>query len=131
MTTSANPVLNILVIAHDEPIGEIAAAMLRTAGYECDEVWGHKAILRALKRVEKYDLLFCQVAALEDEEKLLTWALGAGRDTPLVASALRSREQVPKVIYERCTFLQGPFDREQLLNVVREALNNHEWCGTC
>lgn len=118
--------LTILVIAHDEPIGEIVAAMLRTAGYECDEVYGHKAILRVLNRVEKYNLLFCQVAALEDEEKLLTWALGAGRDTPLIACAGRSREQIPKVIYERCTFLQGPFDREQLLNVVREVLKAHD-----
>lgn len=116
--------LKILVIAHDEPIAEIVAAMLRTAGYECDGVWGHKAILRVLKRVEEHDLLFCQVAALEDEEKLLTWALGAGKDMPIVATAGRTPGYIPKVIYERCTFLQAPFEREQLLTVVREALNS-------
>jgi DNA-binding NtrC family response regulator len=118
----ANPALGILVIAHDEPIGKIVAAMLRSEDYECEGVSEQKAILRVLKRVEDYRLLFCQVAALEEEEQLLKWALGAGRDIPIVACAARSREHIPKVIYERCTFLQLPFDREQLLNVVREAL---------
>lgn len=100
--------------------------MLRAASYQCDGSWEHKAILRALKRVEKYDLLFRQVSALEREDKLLTWILTHGRDIPLVACAARSREQVPKAIYERCTFLQVPFEREQLLTIVREALNNDE-----
>jgi DNA-binding NtrC family response regulator len=122
VTTSANPVLRILVITEDEPLGEIVAAMLRAADYESDAVSEQKAILRVLKKVEDYKLLFCQVAALEEEERLLTWALGAGRDMPIVACAARSREHIPKVIYERCIFLQVPFDREQLLNIVREAL---------
>ena len=122
VTPPPNAALRILVITHDEPIGEIAAAMLRAAGYECDVVSDQKAILRVLKRVEDYKLLFCQVAALEEEEQLLTWALDAGSGFPIVACAARSREHIPKVIYERCTFLQVPFDREQLLNIVREAL---------
>ena len=96
--------------------------MLRSADYECDAVSGQTAILRELKRVEDYKLLFCQVAALEEQEQLLTWALGGGRDTPIVACAARSREHIPKVISERCTFLQVPFDREQLLTIVREVL---------
>jgi len=100
--------------------------MLGTAGYECDEAWGHKAVLRALKRIEKYDLLFCQVSALEKEDKLLTWVLSRGKDIPVVACAARPREQVPKRIYDRCIFLQILFEREQLLSVVREALNNHD-----
>jgi DNA-binding NtrC family response regulator len=124
--TTANQAKRILVVASDEPIGEIVAAMLRTAGYECDEVCEHKAILRVLKRIAKYNLLFCQVSALEEEEKLLTWTLGTGRDTPLVACAARRPEGVPKAIYERCNFLQAPFDREQLLNVVRDSLNTHD-----
>jgi DNA-binding NtrC family response regulator len=98
--------------------------MLGTAGYECNALWEHKAILRVLKRIEKYNLLFCQVSALEEERKLLTWALGAGKDIPIVACAARSPEGVPKVIYERCNFLQAPFDREQLLILVRETLNS-------
>jgi DNA-binding NtrC family response regulator len=100
--------------------------MLRTAGYECNALWEHKAILQALVRIEEYDLLFCQVSALEEEEKLLTWALGAGKDMPIVATAGRTPGCIPKVIYERCNFLQAPFDREQLLAIVRDALNTHE-----
>lgn len=126
VTTSDNPVLKILVIVRDEPIVEIAAAMLRTAGYECDAVSEQIAILHALKRVENYNLLFCQVAALEEKEWLLTWALGAGRNMPIVATAARSPGYIPEVICERCTFLQAPFDREQLLNIVRDSLNAHD-----
>ncbi len=126
MATSPNPVPRILVIAHEEPIGEIVVAMLRGEGYDCDSVCEQKAIFRVLKRAENYSLLVCQVAALEETKKLLTWALGAGRDIPIVACAVRNREHVPKVIYERCTFLQLPFEREQLLTVVRETLNATE-----
>ena len=123
MATSSNPAPRILVIAREEPIGEIVAAMLRSAGYASDFVCEKKAILRVLKRVERYSLLFCQVAALEGVEALLKWALGAGREIPIVACAARKKEHVPKVIYERCTFMQVPFDREQLLTVVRETLS--------
>jgi len=98
--------------------------MLRTAGYECNALSEHKAILRVLKRIGKYNLLLCQVSALEKEEKLRTWALGAGKAIPIVAFAARSPEDIPKVIYERCNFLQVPFDREQLLKIVRETLNS-------
>jgi DNA-binding NtrC family response regulator len=122
VTTSADPVPRILIIVSEQAIGEIVAAMLRTAGYECNVLWERKAILRSLKRTEKYDLLFCQVSALEGEEKLLTWALGAGKDMPIVATAGRTPGYIPKVIYERCTFLQAPFEREQLLNIVRETV---------
>lgn len=122
MATPSDPVPRILVIAHEDPIGEIVAAMLRSAGYACDFVCEKKAILRVLKRVENYNLLFCQVAVLEDVEKLLKWALGAGRDMPIVACAVRKKEHVPKVIYERCTLLQVPFEMDQLLTVVRETL---------
>jgi DNA-binding NtrC family response regulator len=120
----ADPLPRILVIVRDEPIGEIVVAMLGAAGYQCDALWEHKAILRVLKRIEKYNLLFCQVSALEEDKKLLKWALGAGKHIPVVAFAGRSPEGVPKVIYERCNFLQAPFDREQLLNFVRETLKS-------
>jgi hypothetical protein len=87
----ANPVPRILVIARDEPIGEIVAAMLRGVGYECHVVSERKAILRVLKGVENYNLLFSQVAALEEEEQMLTWPLVAVRDIPIVACAARSQ----------------------------------------
>ena len=129
--TTANPAKRILVVASDEPIGEIVAAMLRTAGYECDEAWGHKVVLRALKRIEKYDLLFSQVSALEKEDKLLTWVLSRGKDIPVVACAARPREQVPKRIYDRCTFLQVPFEGQQLVELVRGALEHHDQVAMC
>ncbi len=109
--------------------------MLRAASYECDCVCDHRAILRVLKRIEnydlKYDLLFCQVSALEKENKLLTWVLGRGRDTPVVACAARSREQVPKAIYDHCTFLQVPFEKQQLVELVRRALEHHDQVAMC
>lgn len=112
-------------------MAEIVPVMLRTASYECDGIWEHKAVLRALKRIEKYDLLFCQVSALEREDKLLTWVLSRGRDIPIVACAARPREQVPKRIYDRCTFLQVPFERQQLVERVRGALEHHDQVAMC
>ena len=128
---TANPAKRILVVASDEPLAEIVPVMLRAASYQCDGIWEHKAILRALKRIEKYDLLFCQVSALEKENKLLTWILSHGRDIPLVACAARSREQVPKAIYERCTFLQVPFERQQLVTTVHGAFEHHNQVAMC
>jgi DNA-binding NtrC family response regulator len=119
-----NPARKIVVIIRDEPIAEIVASFLRMEGYECDVVWEQKAILRVIKQLEDYNLVFCQVAVLEDEEKLLTWALEARRDIPIVACAARNRERIPNAIYERCKFLQVPFEREQLLATVREAMNS-------
>jgi DNA-binding NtrC family response regulator len=123
--TTANPAKRILVVANDEAMGEIFPAMLRAAGYECDAVWEHKAILRMLKRVKKFDLLLCQMAALEKEEKLLAWILGVGKDTPLVVAAGRSWPEIPKVIQKRCSYLQMPFARDQLLSNVQETLDGH------
>jgi DNA-binding response OmpR family regulator len=121
MTTSNRP-KRILVITSDEPIGELFTSVLQSQDYHCDGVWEHKAILRVLRTSRKYDLLLCQVSALENEGKLLKWVLGRARAIPLIAYALRPPEQVPKPIYNRCAFLQGAFVREQLLAVVQEAL---------
>lgn len=123
--TTVNPSKRILVVANDEAMGEILPATLRPAGYECDAVWEHQAILRMLKRVKKYDVLLCQMAALEKEEKLLTWILGDGKDTPLVVAACRSWPQIPRVIQKRCSYLQMPFEREQLLSNIQETLDGH------
>ena len=113
------------MVANDEAMGEILPAMLSTGGYECNAVWVHKAILRMLKQVNKYDLLLCQMAALEREEKLLTWILGDGKGTPLVVAAARSWPEIPKIIQKRCSYLQMPCDREQLLLNVQETLDGH------
>ena len=112
----------ILVIASDEPIAEIVSAMLRQNRYYCEAVWEHKAILRVMRSSQKFDLLFCQVSALENEEKLLNWVLGPARKIPLVACAVRLPKEVPMAIYDRCTFLQVPFEKEQLVAAVEQAL---------
>lgn len=119
---TTNPVNRVLVIASDEPMAEIVPAMLREHNYSCHGIWKRKAILQVLRTSKKYDLLFCQVSALEKEEKLLKWVLGPLRDIPLVACASRPPDAVPKVIYDRCTFLPVPFEKQQLVAVVQEAL---------
>jgi DNA-binding NtrC family response regulator len=122
MKTSTDPPKRILVMVHDEPIAEIVPFLLQRAGYECETAWGHEAILDALERGFEYDLVFCQVVALEREEEFFTWTQGAGRGIPIVACAARSPEYVPKAIQERCSLLQVPFERKELLAVVRETL---------
>src|SRR5580704_11694184 len=81
MKPSTDPPTRILIIANDEPIGEIVADMLRTASYECDAVVERDAILEALKRASDYDLMFCQVAALEKEKEFFTWVLRSEEHT--------------------------------------------------
>ena len=122
MKPPTDPPKKILVITVDEPIGEIVVSMLRTAGYECSTARGREETLDALKRASDYDLVFCQVAALEKEEEFLTWALGIGIGIPMVAAAGRTPGYIPKVILERCRFLQMPFEREQLLTIIEETL---------
>ena len=112
----------IVVIALYETAGQVVAEMLRGAGYECDAFWTHEAIPEALKQAANCDLVVCQVAALETEEELLKWALSDGRDVPIVATAGRAPGYLPKFVFERCRFLQEPFERERLLAVVRETL---------
>jgi len=114
----------ILVMAC-EPIAEIVCAMLRSAGYKCDAVRDHKTLLRMLKRLPNYDLLFCQVAALEQEKKFLAWVLG--QHIPLVTTAARNWEMVTKPISDRSTaFLKMPFDREQLVELIGKELAKGE-----
>src|SRR5712691_3885082 len=96
--------------------------MLQTAGYECGAERGHEATLEALKRASDYDLVFCQVAALEKEEEFLAWALGIGSGIPMATTAGRTPGYIPRVILERGRFLQMPFEMEQLLTIVEERL---------
>ena len=122
MKRSTGPPKKIRVITVDEPIGEIVVSMLQTAGYECSAARGHEETLEALMRPAEYDLVFCQVAALEKEEEFLTWALGIGSGIPMVTAAGRTPGYVPRVILERGRFLQMPFDKEQLLTIVEDTL---------
>jgi DNA-binding NtrC family response regulator len=99
--------------------------MLGGAGYECSLSCTHEAIPEALKQASNCDLVVCQVAALEKEEEFLNWALGAGKDVPIVATAGRAPGYLPKFVLERCSFLQGPFEKDQLLSIVRDTIENH------
>jgi DNA-binding response OmpR family regulator len=112
----------ILVVNHDESIAEIFAMRLRHEGYKCDAVWEHEAVLRVMKRVKKnrYDLLLCHVSTLEVEKELLAWVLGSEKSTPLLVTGARLPEDVPKHIYDRCTFfrLDSSFEPEKLLAKV-------------
>lgn len=122
VTNSNRPERMLVITSDDEPIGEIVTSVLQSQGYDCEDVWERKAILRLLRTSKKYDLIVSQVSALETEEKLLRRVLGPAKDIPLVAFAIRPPEQVPKLIYDRCTLLQSPFDNEQLAAVVKAAL---------
>jgi DNA-binding NtrC family response regulator len=111
-----NPTKRILVITIDEPLAEVIPALLRDA-YQCDSAYEHEAVLEALRQADEYDLIICQVAALEREEKFLAWALRT--EIPIISMAVRPVNQVSKVIRERCIFLQVPFEKEQLRAMVR------------
>jgi DNA-binding NtrC family response regulator len=117
MTSDKPNPKRILAIVANGAMAEIIPAMLGYADYKCDSAHEHKAILRMLRRASKYDLVICHVAVLEKEEKFYSWALRT--KIPIISFAARPLNGVPEVIRERCIFLQVPFEREQLLAVVR------------
>lgn len=105
----------------DEALAEIVPVMLRSAGYQCDAAYGDKESSEAVGRAETYALIFCQVAVLEKYPEFLSW-VSFRRDIPIISAAARPWKDVPKVIRGRCIHLPVPFERDQMLALVRETL---------
>lgn len=124
--TLAIPVIHkperILLQHNVEPIREICASMLTSEGYECRQAASPAEALKILKSEEGYALLLCK-AVESVEEKLLEHMAESIADIPAVVWACRPipifLDALRKGAYD---YLAVPFEREQLLNVVRRAL---------
>lgn len=112
----------ILLQHNEEPLREICASMLTTAGYECRQAASPAEALKILESEEGYAILLCK-AVESVEEKLLEHMAESIADIPAVVWACRPvpvfLDALRKGAYD---YLAVPFEREQLLKVVRRAL---------
>jgi DNA-binding NtrC family response regulator len=113
----------ILVQDDQEPNREIVASMLTSAHYECRSIASPKELLDILRSGEQCNLVLCGLLeTLEDGffdrmseqfPDIPLVVLSACHDVSLFTIALR---------YGAYDYLQKPFEREQLMNVVGRAL---------
>ncbi len=114
---------HILVQDDEEPMREIIASMLTSAHYECRGIASPKELLDILRSGEQCELVLCGLLETLEEgffermseqfPEIPLVVLSACHDVSLFTVALR---------YGAYDYLLKPFEREQLLNVVRRAL---------
>ena len=114
---------HILVQDDEEPMREIVSMMLTTADYRCRAVASPKEVLDILTSGEQVDLVLCGLLETLEENFFKQMSkrfpgipvavLSACHDVSLFLPAFRDGA------YD---YLQKPFEREQLLIVVRRAL---------
>jgi len=117
----------ILVVNDDDPIREIICSMLTAAGYQCREATGGLNALSLLLESEEFDLIITDV--LNDELGgigLLERTKESHPDTPVVmVTAVHDISVVLVAIRKGAyDYLLTPFEREQLLTMVRRALEH-------
>jgi DNA-binding NtrC family response regulator len=115
----------ILVVNDDEPLREIICSMLAAAGYRCRQAADGLKALAILDDGEEFDLLFSNLMMPNmDGIGLLERTREKFSDIPFVMeSACHDMNLALAAVRNGAyDYLQTPFDREQLLVVVRRAL---------
>jgi DNA-binding NtrC family response regulator len=112
----------ILIQHEDETVREFASFMLTSAGYECRWATSPTEAWDILRSEEAVELLLCKVMeSLEDG--LIERVVERFPDIPVVVWGARPipmfLEAIRKGAYD---YLPLPFEREQLLVIVRRAL---------
>jgi len=117
----------ILVVDDEEPMREIVVSMLVTAGFECREASNGLEALRLLQAGEKFDLMLTDTMmegldgfGLLERTKIefpeMPVVMGSAlHDISVILISLR------KGAYD---YLLYPFHREELLDMVRRALED-------
>ena len=112
----------ILVQHNEEPVREISASMLTSAGYECRQAASLGEALEILRSDDEFALLLCKVVESVEEELFERMAervpdipavVWGCRPVPVFLDALRQGA------YD---YIMVPFEREQLLNVARRTM---------
>lgn len=113
----------ILIQDDEEAIREVVSSMLSSAHYECCAVESPKEVLEVLSSDKKFDLVFCGLVESLDEKLLDKLFVDYPSIPVLVATACHDMSlfltALRKGAYD---YLMKPFEREQLLVVVRRAL---------
>jgi|SRR5579859_4742596 len=117
----------ILVVDDEEPIREIVASMLGTAGYVCKEACSGMEALSILTSGEEFELMLSDLMMADlDGIGLLERTKEKYPDMPVVmVTAVHDISVALAAIRNGAyDYLLKPFEREQLLNTVSRALEN-------
>ena len=117
----------ILVVDDEEPIREIVCSMLFSAGYQCEQASSGRDALRTLETSESFALMLSDLMMAEmDGIGLLERAKERYPDMPVVmVTAVHDISVALAAIRNGAyDYLLKPFEREQLVNMVRRALEN-------
>jgi putative nucleotidyltransferase with HDIG domain len=117
----------ILVVDDEEPIREIVASMLGTAGYTCKQAASGKEALAVLTSGEEFELMLSDLMMADlDGIGLLERTKERYPDMPVVmVTAVHDISVALAAIRNGAyDYLLKPFEREQLLNTVSRALEN-------
>ena len=117
----------ILVVDDEEAIREIVCAILAAAGYACEQACSGMEALALLNSGEEYELMLSDLMMAElDGIGLLERTKEKFPDMPVVmVTAVHDISVALAAIRNGAyDYLLKPFEREQLLNAVRRALEN-------
>jgi putative nucleotidyltransferase with HDIG domain len=117
----------ILVVDDEEPIREIVASMLGTAGYACQQAASGMEALAVLTSGEEFELMLSDLMMADlDGIGLLERTKEKYPDMPVVmVTAVHDISVALAAIRNGAyDYLLKPFEREQLLNTVSRALEN-------
>src|SRR5882672_9726568 len=117
----------ILVVDDEEPIREIVTAMLESSGYQCQQAASGKQALALLTSGDSFELVLSDLMmAGLDGIGLLEKTKERYPDMPVVmVTAVHDISVALDAIRNGAyDYLLKPFEREQLLNAVRRALEN-------
>ena len=118
----------ILVVDDEEPIREIVCSMLQNASYQCEQACTGVEALAILKRDSNFQLVLTDLMMPElDGAGLLEIIKVQHREIPVVmVTAVHDISVALAAIRNGAyDYLLKPFEREQLLAVVRRALEAH------
>ena len=119
----------ILVVDDEEPIREIVASMLGTAGYACKQAGSGMEALGVLNSGEEFELMLSDLMMADlDGIGLLERTKEKYPDMPVVmVTAVHDISVALAAIRNGAyDYLLKPFEREQLLNTVSRALENRK-----
>ncbi len=117
----------ILVVDDEEPIREIVASMLGTAGYACKQAASGMEALAVLTSGDEFELMLSDLMMADlDGIGLLERTKERYPDMPVVmVTAVHDISVALAAIRNGAyDYLLKPFEREQLLNTVSRALEN-------
>ncbi len=110
---------HILVVENEEPMRHLIVSMLASAGYDCREAGDGLEALTLLDSGEEFELLLSNL--MMDGEAPLAATKERFPDMPVVM-IIDVSVALNAIRYGAYDYLLKPFDREQLLAVVRHTL---------